>query len=200
MKNLLFLIFCLLFSGPSFSQIVTDVDAIYSFYGELSAVRKSGTWGFINKEGVLKINYRSDIVLNNDSNEKYPIFKNGRCLVKRLIDNIYMYGFIDEKGNDVVTPQYLNASNFENGYAIVVKLLKDTIGYNEVFRKPLTKYKLEEYIIDVSGKTIKYLENPIEYIIPKRTQLTPPKIHSKFIAPGIVAVQNKNKKWNIYKY
>ena len=201
MKNLLLFIICICINTVGFGQIIaTEYDEVSPFIEDLSAVRNGDTWGFINKEGNMAVDFRDDIALSSESLVPYPVFNNNRCLIKRLINNAYYYGYINDKGKEVIPPQYLNASNFKDGYAIVIKLLKDTIGYNEVFKKPLTTYKLEEFIIDVSGETVRYLENPIIYIPPKITQTTPPEFHSKFIAPHIVAVQKKNMKWDIYEF
>lgn len=200
MKNLLILIICLSIQPFGFAQILTDIDEVTPLNENLIAIRNGNQWGFINEKGVLVIDYRDDFVLDKDVAKPYPFFKDERCLIRKLIDNEYLYGFIDNTGNEVITPQYLNASNFYNGYAIISKLLKEKIGFNEVLKKDITSIKLEEFIIDIHGEIVLYLENPRNYIPPKVISKIPPKFNSKFIAPHLIAVMKKDEKWDVYEF
>ena len=202
MKSLICFVLCVFLSGIGFSQIAIEFDEVLPFKGDLAAVKKGNQWGFINKSGDLVIEFKNDIVLtkNNENQLNYPEFNNKRCLIKRLINGVYLYGYMDELGNEVIPTTYLNASSFENGYAIVVKHLKDSIGYNKLLKKALTSSKIEEYIIDASGEIIKYLENPINYMQPKKNAVNPPELRSKFIGLNRIAVLKKDMKWDIYEF
>lgn len=199
MKNLLILITCLIIQPFTFAQILTNLDEVSQFNDALVAVRKVNQWGFINKKGVLIIDFRNDLVLEKENNSQ-PKFENGRCLIRKIVDDIYLYGYIDNSGKEVITPKYLNATNFKDGYAIIIEISKETIGFNEVLKKDLTTSKLEEFVIDVNGEKVKYLENPRNYIPSKVSLNNPPKLHSKFIAPHLIAVIKKDKKWDIYEF
>jgi hypothetical protein len=129
----------------------------------------------------------------------YPIFYDGRCLVRKLMGDTYYYGFINEKGVEIIKPQFLNATNFTNGYAIVVLSSKDSIGFNYVLKKAIVSNIMEEYVIDTSGELVKYLYNPRKNV-PANYKNGVPIIESKFIAPKLVAVKTKNKKWEIHKF
>jgi hypothetical protein len=111
----------------------------------------------------------------------------------------YYYGFINEKGIEVIKPQFLNATNFSNGYAIVVTTTKDSIGFNVVLNKAVVSNIFEEYVINTSGELVKYLYNPRKNV-PANYKNGIPIIESKFIAPNLVAVKNKNKKWDILQF
>ena len=200
MKNLLIFIICFNIQSFGFAQILTDIDEVTPLNENLVAIKKGNQWGFLNEEGLLVIDFRDDFVLDKAKTNSYPFFKDGRCLIRKLINDKYLYGYIDTKGNEVITPQYLNASNFNNGYAIIIKISKEVIGYNQVFRKDLTIFKLDEFIIDVNGEEVKYLESSRNYIPSKGISKSPPNFHSKFIAPHLVAVIKKDGKWDIYKY
>ena len=205
MKNLIIIIICLQFQFVSFAQIFNDVDQVTPFQEELAAIKKGSQWGFINKEGTLVIDYRNDLVLTNIMDEMgktstYPVFNNERCLIKKLIGDIYYYGFIDKTGNVVIKPNYLNATNFKNGYAIVILTSKDVIGYNEVLKKDVVSSKIEDFIINPSGEMLRYLENPRSNNSPKTKPKTPPVFYSKFIAPHLIAVKKKNQKWDVYEF
>lgn len=205
MKNLVIIIICLQLHVVSFAQIFNDIDQATPFQGDIAAVNKGNQWGFINKEGTLVIDYRNDFVLTNNIDKmgivsSYPVFKDGRCLIRKLSGDTYFYGYIDETGNEVIKPNYLNASNFENGYAIVILTSINVIGYNEVLKKDIISSKIEEFIINPSGEKMKYLENPRSYDSPKTNPKTPPVFYSKFIAPHLIAVKKKDQKWDIYEF
>lgn len=205
MKNFIIIVICLHLHFISFAQIFNDIDEVRQFQDDIAAVKKGNQWGFIDHKGTLVINYRNDLVLTTIHEDKgitasYPVFKSERCLIKKLIDNTYFFGYIDKKGNEVIKPTYLNATNFENGYAIVILNSKDIIGYNEVLKKDIVSSKIEEFIIDTSGEIVKYLENPRNNNAPKSKLKTPPIFYSKFIAPNIIAVKKKDQKWDIYEF
>tara|TARA_R110001583_G_scaffold82774_1_gene219304 strand:+ start:39204 stop:39812 length:609 start_codon:yes stop_codon:yes gene_type:complete len=202
MKNFLVFIILLSLQPFGFSQGLTNLDEVSQINENLVAIKKGTQWGFINKDGLLVIDFRNDLVVEDDEFNSPPYFNYGRCLIKKLINNEYLYGYIDTYGNEIIKPQYLNASNFSNGYAIIIiiKLLKETVGYNEVLKKDITTSKYEEFIIDIDGGIVKYLENPRNYIPSKVKPEKPPVFHSKFVAPHLIAVMKKDKKWDIYKF
>lgn len=204
MKKLLILIVCLSIHSASFSQIFSEIDEVYPFHGDFAAIKKANQWAFIDKEGKKTIDFRADLVLTNKLNSlnqtiSYPVFNDGRCLIKKLIGDTYYYGFINEKGVEVIKPQFLNASNFSNGYAIVVLTSKDSIGYNVVLNKAVVSNIMEEYVINTTGELVKYLYNPRKNV-PANYKNGVPIIESKFIAPNLVAVKTKNKKWEIHQF
>ena len=207
MKNLVVILFLLQIHSFCFAQILSDVDEVYSFTEDLAAVKKGNEWGFINKKGALVINFRSDLELFENSSRKnkaednwHPVFKDGRCLIKKTISDINYYGYIDTEGNEIIHPQYLNASNFENGFALIIVASKDVIGFNEILKKDIISSNIEEFVINTSGEKIRYLENPINYDSSKRKSKTPPIFHSKFIGAHLVAAQKSDKKWDIYEF
>ena len=168
MKNLIIIISCFIIYSLGYGQVIKDVDKVTPFHQGLAAIKKNNQWAFINKEGEKVINFRGDLVSTTDkhfldengiTSITYPLFKDNRCLIKKLIDGVYYYGYIDKNGVEIIAPQYLNATNFNNGYAIVIKFAKNIVGNNDVLGKRIVSYKLEEYIIDNSGNLIKYLDN-----------------------------------------
>lgn len=204
MKKLLILTVCLGFYAVAFSQILSDIDEVYPFHGDFAAIKKANQWAFMDKEGKKTIDFREDLVLTNRVNslnqtESYPVFYNGRCLIRKLIGDTYYYGFINEKGLAVIKPQFLYATNFSNGYAFVVLTSKDSIGFNVVLNKAVVSNIMEEYVINTSGELVKYLYNPRKNV-PANYKNGVPIIESKFIAPNLVAVKTKNKKWEIHQF
>lgn len=205
MKNFIILLICVHLHVVSFAQIFNDVDEVTELQGTIIAVKKGNQWGFIDNEGAVVIDFRNDFVLSPSTNNSgvtllYPLFKDDRCMIKKLIDDTYYFGYVNTKGEEVIKPTYLNATNFKNGYAIVILPSKDKIGYNEVLKKDIVSSKIEEFIINTSGGIVKYLENPRNNTSPKTKPKTPPVLYSKFIAPNVIAVKKKDLKWDIYKF
>ena len=209
MKNLLILINFFIIYFVGYGQVLRDVDKVTPFHEDIAAVRKNGQWGFINKDGEKLIDFRDDLVSTTDehfldengiTSITYPLFKDGRCLIKKLVDGVNYYGYIDKNGKEIIKTQYLNATNFHNGYAVVIKFAKNIIGSNDVLGKQVVSYKLEEYIIDTTGKLIKYLDNARNYLPSQIINKKQPIFYSKFMAPHLIAVKKKDQKWTIYEF
>jgi len=207
-RTAVLIIFSIIYSF-GFTQIIRDVDAFTPFHDGLAAVKKNNQWAFFNKEGVKVIDFRNDLVAtmedhfvdeNGVSSVSYPLFKENKCIIRKLKDGIYHYGYIDKTGTEVITPQYVNASNFDNGYAIIIKFVKNVIGENEVLDKRMVSYKLEEYIIDDTGKMVMYLDNARNSTPAKMKKNNRPGFESQFMAPHVIAVKTKNQTWDIYKF
>jgi len=207
-RAVILIIFSIIYSF-GFTQVIRDADAVTPFHDGLTSVKKNNQWAFFNKEGVKVIDFRSDLVAtiedrfideNGMSSVSYPLFKEDRCLIRKLIDGYYHYGYIDKTGKEVIAPQYVNASNFVNGYAIIIKFAKNVLGENEVLNKRIVSYKLEEYIIDHTGKMVMYLDNARNSKPAKMKKNVRPSFESKFMAPHLIAVKTKNKTWDIYKF
>jgi len=199
-KKIVLLLICFGINSVVFSQILKDVDAIYPFHEDLASAKKDGQWAFINREGEKIIDFRKDLVStqSTDGTSSYPTFVEGKCLIKKMIDGVYYYGYIDKKGTTVIEPQYLNATNFVDGYALIIKHGESTIGTNVVLGKKMISSKLEEYVIDATGKIIKFLDNSRAYT--EAHMKTSPNFKSKFIAPNLVAVKTNKRKWDIHKF
>ena len=202
---IIFIIFC----SQGIAQIIRGVDEVTPYHEDLAAIKKENQWAFINKEGLKVIDFRDDLVSTIDehfldekgiSSVSYPLFKEGRCLIKKIIDGVYYYGYIDNNGKEIIAPQYVNATNFMNGYAIIIKFATIVLGENEALDKRVVSYKLEEYVIDTSGKLIKYLDNARNSIPSNLKNNIPPEFESKFIAPHLIAVKSKDQKWDIYEF
>jgi hypothetical protein len=207
MRSLVFLFISLFVCLELNAQIIEEVDECFPFQGYFAAIKSGDKWGFINREGELVIKFRSDLVISKSNQNvcnaefesaTHPVISDNRSLIKKLKGDVYYYGYINEKGVEIIEPQFLNASHFMNGFAIVVKLAKNVIGFNEILNKDIIAYKLEEYIIDVNGNLYMILNNIRNYVPTKNKSA--PEFHSKFIAPNLIAVQGKKGKWDIYNF
>ncbi|TCP25162.1 WG repeat protein [Tenacibaculum skagerrakense] len=201
MKRLItFTVILLLIPTISLSQTSESFDYVSSFHEGYAAVKKDNQWSFIDTNGNLVMNFRNDLVVSENPNGNQPILSNNRCLIVKKENGISFFGFINEKGNVVIKPQYLNASNFNNSFAIVLKLQKEVAGHNNLFKKDIVYYTYTEIIIDTSEKTIKKLsKEPVNVVLRKDFLPAPPKISSKLISKNLVAVLTKNQKWVIKK-
>jgi hypothetical protein len=190
----------LLFPLLGFNQNLHHVDFISPFNDGLAAVEKNGQWGFINEEGTLVIPFRSDLVTLKAEGQDYPIFQNDRCLINIKKKGIKFFGYIDKSGKKIIEPQFLNATHFNNGIAIVLELVKSNVGNNQMLKKPIVSYDYFEAIIDTNGKIQHYLvETPIHITFSKEYLVETPIITSKFISDHLIAKWSKDKKWEIIK-
>jgi len=196
-KLFVLLFLSIIFTFSMNAQVISDIDELAPFHEELAAVKKGSTWGFMNLDGEIVIDYRDDLVSSQNEGKSYPMFFEGKCLISKMIEGHYYYGFIDKEGKTVIEPTFLNATNFKDGYALIIKLDKSSMGSNNVLGKKMINLKLEEYVIDSTGAIVKFLDNSRGFL-PKNTEK--PAFKSKRLSNSLVAVKNKNKKWEIYKF
>ena len=181
-------------------KTIENLEYISPFNNEVAAIKKGNEWGFIDQDGKVIIDFRNDLVLTKTGNATYPIFSNEKCLIAHQKDGILYYGYIDKTGKTVITPQFLNATNFEYDKALVLKVEKETIGYNDIFNKDVVSYHYFEVVIDKQGKAIDHLTQLAIHISPKDKEgKNPPTITSKFISENLVAIKDSNKKWRLKK-
>ena len=182
------------------AQNLGDVDFISPFNNGLSAIEKEGKWAFINGEGELVIDYRDDLVLTDFGDESYPVFDSERCLIVKKDDGISYFGYIDKTGKTTIKPQYLNATNFKSGLAIILKLHKISLGQNDILGKNMIDYSYSELAINPNGETIHYLsEKPTHVTLSKDFLKGPPEIRTVFISNHLIAIKNDDKTWSIKK-
>lgn len=116
-------------------------------YEELAAVRKNDTWGFINDEGDLVIDYQYDDVKDGFSDGLAAVKKdgkwqfidiNGKSAFGMNFEDVHPFhdglaavmengkwGFIDSTGKKVIETQYEEVGNFGEGLAAVCKEIND---------------------------------------------------------------------------
>ncbi|MEH6537194.1 MAG: WG repeat-containing protein [Psychroserpens sp.] len=181
-----------------FTQSIANLDYISPFHNDLAAIKKDGQWAFINRQGVVVIDFRSDLVITEFSEANYPVFKNDRCLIAEKRDDISYFGYINTIGNTVIQPQYLNASNFNDEFAIVLELFKVEVGKNEALGKKVVYDKYLQAIIDTKGNIKTYLSSKrVNVLLDKDFLKAPPIITSKYISKNLYAVMSNDKKWTV---
>ena len=198
MKKLMFVciaILCVPFIAVG--QNLDNIDFISPFNDGICSIKKGNAWAFIDAQGSFIIDFREDLVPTKIGEDYYPIFRDNRCLVSQKIDGIAYFGYIDKLGKTVIKPEFLNATNFDDGLAIVLKLNKEKLGENEVLGKPVVSYSYTEVIINPKGEIIEYLTDPIHISLTAKNFRTPPLITSKLISGNLVSVVDKNNKMSI---
>ncbi|MEO1033549.1 MAG: WG repeat-containing protein [Bacteroidota bacterium] len=201
MKRLVTL-FTVFVTVPLFTigQSLKDIDYISPFNDSLSAIQKDSKWAFIDTSGELVIDFRDDLVLTTIGDQKYPVFNSGRCLIVKKKDGISYFGYIDNKGRTVLEPQYLNATNFDNGMAIVLRLHKTNLGKNDILDKNMIDYSYTTIAIDPQGDTVHYLSDKPKHITLSRDYVgIPPQIKVKFISEALIAIKSEDHTWIIKK-
>lgn len=203
--QLLFAFICML-PFASFAQELKGIDEITPFNEGLAAVRLGNQWGFINEEGALVIDFRSDFLWNKDADTsksditgiRYPMFNEGRCLItKNVEDGVPLYGFIDTEGNTVVEPQFLNVYPFKDGYTTGVLFDRTLKGENE-FKLKIYEFKFFDVLLAASGEIEAYFEKRQNIQMTKR-RYELPLIGAKILTENLVAVHIKDKGWEIRK-
>ncbi|WP_339885560.1 WG repeat-containing protein [Polaribacter vadi] len=195
------ILFLLTFLTPfiGFTQTSISFDYVSPFYEGFSAVKKGNQWAFINTEGVIVIDFRDDLVSTKINNEEYPIFKNNRCIIVKEENKISYFGYIDSSGKTVINPTFLNATNFQNSIAIVLKLNKEKAGFNNVLGKNIVYYTYLEVITNKEGEIKENLTAPKNVVLSKKNLSKPPKITSKFLSDKLVLILDEHQKWIIKK-
>jgi hypothetical protein len=195
---------CFTFSG--YSQGLKDLDEVTPYQENYSAVRKGDKWAFINEIGAIVIDFRSDIVSglskhypSNDPRKKidHPYFSNDRCLVKIMKEGVSYFGYINKKGDVVISREYVNATPFVNGYAMVLKVEKEFLGTNKLLAKNMVSYSYDEVLIDLEGNVVMHLGGPNHLILSKEKLRKPPKINSYFLTENLLVIRNEDNKWDI---
>ena len=197
MKKIIILFILIPFLG--FSQIPDKLDYISPYNEGFSAVKKGNQWAFINLKGNIVIDFRDNLVLTETNNKKYPVFINERCLISEKKDGISYFGYIDTSGTTIIEPQFLNATNFDEEFAIAIELYKEILGKNNILNKQTVRYESTEVIINKSGIIIRKLTEPIGLALSKNYINKPPKISSKIIAENLFSTLGKDNKIIIKK-
>jgi len=191
----------------SFTQVLEELDVIAPYSEGLAAVKKGDKWGFIDEKGNLVIDFRDDVVWNEKAIEsntditgiRYPEFKNGRCLIRELLkdEEIYVYGFMDTSGNTVIKPEYLNVTQFDQGYAIGILMTKTLRGKNE-FQLDIFQYRFSEVILDSFGEVMQLITLR-DHIQMSKKRYKLPALRARLINPGLLMVMNEKNKWEVRK-
>ncbi|WP_338358456.1 WG repeat-containing protein [Yeosuana marina] len=182
------------------AQTIENIDYISPFHDGVAAIKKGNEWGFIDLDGKIIIDFRDDLLLTKKDDTSYPIFSNERCLITLQKEGVLYYGYIDKTGKTIITPQFLNAANFEGNKALALKVEKETIGYNHIFKKDVVSYHYFEVVIDMEGKPIEHLTQLAIHVSPKdKNDKNPPIISSRLISDKLIAIKESNSKWRIKK-
>ncbi len=108
---------------------------------------------------------------------------------------------INWKSVPVVNGRMATKEETQNGTSLIfVNYEKYEVGTNAILGKKVVSHRLEEYIIDTSGKIVKYLYNTRKCSLSKLKEKNIPCFESKFIAPHMVAVKKEDGKWDIHEF
>ena len=181
-------------------------DEIAPFSEGLAAVRIGNQWGFINENAQLVIDFRDDLVWNQnaDTNKagvlgiRYPQFKNGRCMIqKSKVNNIPFYGFIDTSGEIVIQPEYLNITEFDHKNAIGIYVREAFQGQNEI-NISVIDYIFTEVVVNTNGEIIWPIHER-EHILTAKRRYETPELHSRLIGDDLLIYKTKDNKWETKK-
>jgi len=185
-------VYFMFFTLPTL-MVAQDLEGLENV-GQLSegliAVKKNNKWGFIDTSNKQIIGFRGDITAENYRSRKtepYPVFKDNRCLITSSKDGIPYYGYIDATGKTVIEPKFLNATNFNNGYAIVILVEKSVRGKNEYLNKKIISYDFSEVVIDTEGNIVMLLRE-LPKILMSQKRFRKPYSATHFLSEKQIAV------------
>ncbi|MCW5514758.1 WG repeat-containing protein [Muriicola sp. Z0-33] len=186
--------------------ILDELDEVRPFSEGLAAVRKGNQWGFINTEGKLVIDFRSDLVWSTEADTskmdirgiRYPEFLDGLCMNQALTDEgIPLYGFINSKGEQLIQPEFVNITQFENGKAIGIFAKKTFRGQNEI-KLNVFDYSFIEVLINTQGEILWPIMER-DHILMSTRRFELPLLRSKLLSDGLLASKNKSNEWEIHR-
>ncbi|MBC2839556.1 WG repeat-containing protein [Robiginitalea sp. SC105] len=183
---------------------IEGLDEVTPFHEGYAAVRKGDQWGFINTEGDLVIPFRDDLVWQREPDPEakgirsiaYPRFNNGRCPFRSAgEDDIPVYGFIDPQGRIAVQPEFLNVTEYTQGYAIGIYHKKTFRGKNN-FQLNIYDYSFTEVILNPDGEMVWPLGERQNILMePRRYKI--PDIHARMLTESLIAVETTPSRWEI---
>lgn len=191
----------------AFSQNVKGIQEIAPFSEGLAAVRKGDQWGFINTEGKLVIDFRSDLVWNATADEarndvrgiRQPQFRNGLVVIKKILEEeeIPVYGFMDTQGKVVIEPEYLNVTEFDGELAVGILLTKTFRGENN-FQLRIYDYKFSEVVLNPAGEIMRLIEQRNNIQMSKRRYVLP-ELQAKLLGKDLLAIRGADATWELLK-
>ena len=206
MRSLTLIVLLSFLSFTSHGQELKDIDEVAPFSDGLAAVRVGSQWGFINEQGDLVIDFRDDLVWNKLADRdkldiesiRYPLFKDGLCMIREMLEEeeIYVYGFIDKTGATKIKPEYLNVTEFNQGYAVGILMTKNFRGKNN-FQLNIYDYKFSEVIVDQKGDIMRLLAKRDNIQMSKR-RYELPELRAKLLSKTLAAVK-KGENWELLK-
>ena len=203
MKNsIIFIILLLVLPIAASAQTENPVyDDVAPFNEGLAAVRIGNQWGFIDENAKLVIDFRDDLVWNQDADTsmpgvmgvRYPQFKNGRCIIQELkVNNIPFYGFIDTSGEIVIQPEYLNITEFDQENAIGIYVREMFQGQNEI-KLDIVEYIFTEVVVNINGEIVWPIAER-EHALTAKRRYEVPEIRAKLIAKDLLVFKTKDNK------
>lgn len=183
---------------------IRDLDEVGPFSEGLAAIQKDGKWGFIDEDGNLVIDFRDDVVWDQNADEskrdiegiKYPKFKNGLCAIQEIKDEgIPYFGFMDTQGNIVIEPEYLNVTAFKDGRAIGIYCRRTFRGKND-FQLNIYEYAFTEVVLNTKGEIIWPISKREDISMTKR-RYQMPELKASFISPDLILVKTGDNDFQI---
>lgn len=206
MKNKFYFLVAMLVPLYLLGQTIEGLTFVSPIQNGYTSVLKANKWGIIDSAGVLVVDYRSDLIYNENptthidlgvASIKFPGLYNGRAVIKKTNNGINYFGFIDATGSTVIEPQYLNVSNFKNGLAFALKIEEKFLGTNDLLDIKVKSYRYDIVLINKKGEVNLFLAGPFPIGFSEQKLKNPPPIEARWIGKQLVAVKTPDKTWKI---
>ena len=184
--------------------LMEGLDEVTPYHDGLAALRKGSRWAFIDMDGNLVIDFRGDLVWKENADPEaygvnavpYPRFQDGRCMFEAAgDDDIPVYGFIDRQGKTVIAPEYLNLTEFRDGYAVGIFVKKTFRGKNK-FQLNIFDYSFMEAVLNPQGEIVWPIGERQNILMQKR-RYELPSLNARIIGNGLLVVKTEQGTWEI---
>ena len=184
-----------------------NLDEVTPFHEGMAAVRRGNQWGFIDTSGELVIEFRDDLIWSTQKDAvatgigriKYPRFNNGLCPFKILgEEDIPLYGFIDRDGKIAIAADYLNVTEFQDGFAVGIYFKKTFRGKSD-FQLNIYDQTFTEVVLNTKGEMVWPVTERQNIIMSKR-RYERPDIRTKVLSDELIAVRTSPQQWEIRRF
>lgn len=183
---------------------ISGLDEVAPFSEGFAAVRKGNQWGFIDQTGKLVIDFRNDLVWDENSDAarkdirgiRYPQFKNGLCPIQKVEEEgIPFYGFMDTQGQIAIQPEYLNIAHFDEDKTVGIYCKRTFRGKNN-FQLNIYEYTFTEVVVNTKGEMVWPIRDRDSILMTTR-RYEIPELRASLVSKDLLAVKGDNNRWEI---
>jgi hypothetical protein len=96
-----------------------------AFSEGLGGIELARKWGYIDKTGTVVVHPKYDITMPfHNGLGRVKVFVGRKAMPSGIIgmegqttENVYLWGFVDPEGGEAISPQFLDSTDFSEGYA-----------------------------------------------------------------------------------
>lgn len=178
------------------NQHLKNIDKTEGFNEGFVAIRKDNSWGFIDLNGTLTIDFRKDIVTSSNQSS---IVTNDLFFSEEKRENFFCYDYINAKGETIIPTNYIATTAFKNGFARVIKHYKSNTGAKNILGQNIRRYIYNELVIDAKNETAMHITGPHHLLFDDlKFHQNVPAIRSEFISNYLIALKEDDNTYSLH--